>query len=119
MTNGTMAASRYLQTPTKNVDTVSQSPTPRKILGLKSPVRPKWAVLEYRLVWREPAGQWEIYRNGVKTSSARRKKQSAVDLAILAIGADKSLAGAKARVLSVRDGQVRTEWERQKPLGSP
>ena len=93
---------------------MSQSPAPRKILGLKSSVKPNWAVLEYRLVWSEPAGQWEIYRNGVKTSSARRKKQSAVDLAIFAIGKDKSLGGANARVLSVRDGQVRTEWEREK-----
>jgi len=89
---------------------VTQSATPRRILGLKSSVQPKWAVLEYRLVWNEPAGQWDIYRNGLKTDSARRKKRSAVDLAILAIGADKSLAGAKASVVSVRDGVLRTEW---------
>jgi len=39
--------------------------------------------VEYRVVKQEPEAEWQILRNGVDTGKSRRKKQSAIDLAIL------------------------------------
>jgi hypothetical protein len=86
-------------------------PKPRKTLSLKRPVQPNWAVLEYRLVWNETSVAWDIYRNGMNTGSSRRKKRSAIDTAILAIKADHKLVGAKASVISVKDGLLKPEWQ--------
>lgn len=90
---------------------MAASPERRRILGLKSSVRPSWAVLEYRLIWNGTSGVWDIFRNGVNTGTSRRKKQSAVDLAILAIQSDRALSGAKTTVVSVKDELSKIEWQ--------
>lgn len=90
---------------------MTASPKPRKILGLKSSVRPSWAVLEYRLIWNATSGEWDVFRNGVNTGMSRRKKQSAIDLAVLAIRGDQTLSGAKTSVVSVKDALSKIEWQ--------
>jgi hypothetical protein len=87
-----------------------QNLKPRKILGLKPSIRSNWAVLEYRVIWNGACEEWVIYRNGTRTGKTRRKKQSAIDLAIIAIREDQSLTDAKATVVSIRDGVAKTEW---------
>lgn len=87
------------------------SPKPRKILGLKSPVQSCRVVLEYRLIWNGKSGEWDIFRNGVSTGTSRRKKQSAIDLAVLAIRADQALVGAKSTVVSVKGALSKIEWQ--------
>jgi hypothetical protein len=83
----------------------------RKIISLKGPVQQKIKALEYRIVWNEVSGQWDVHRNGVKTGLARRKKKSGIDLAILAIRSDESFPVANATVVSVKDGLQKTEWK--------
>ena len=97
---------------------MAASPERRSILGLKSSVRPSWAVLEYRLIWNGTSGVWDILRNGVNTGTSRRKKQSAVDLAVLAIQADQALSGAKTTVVSVKDELLKIEWQGDPPVRS-
>jgi hypothetical protein len=82
----------------------------RKILTLKAPASRKAADIEYRLVWSEIDAHWEIYRNGAKTSASRRKKQSAIDMAILAIQAEEKSPDAKVIVTSLKDRTLKTEW---------
>jgi hypothetical protein len=84
--------------------------TPRKILSLKSPVSPIAADIEYRLVWSEIRAQWEIHRNGARASASRRKKQSALDRAILAIRSEASSPDVKVIVTSLKDRILKTEW---------
>lgn len=96
---------------TNVTDTMTALPKPRKILGLKSSVRPSWAVLEYRLIWNGTSGEWDVFRNGVNTGMSRRKKQSAIDLAVLAIRGDQGLSGAKTTVVSVKDALSKVEWQ--------
>jgi hypothetical protein len=88
------------------------SPTrvPRKILSLKGPAPRFVTNIEYRVVWSEIDGHWEIHRNGVKTSACRRKKQSAIDIAILEIKTEGWPAGSKAFVTSLKDKTLKTEW---------
>ncbi|HWM60554.1 MAG TPA: hypothetical protein VNN98_00305 [Rhizomicrobium sp.] len=68
------------------------------------------ADIEYRLVWSEINAHWEIHRNGAKTSACRRKKQSAIDMAILAIQAEEKSPDAKVIVTSLKDRTLKTEW---------
>jgi hypothetical protein len=75
------------------------------------PASPTTADVEYRVVWNQISRDWEIYRNGAKTTAARRKKQSAIDIAILALRAEDRPPGAKAIVTSLKDNAVKTEWE--------
>jgi hypothetical protein len=84
--------------------------TPRKIITLKRPVSRPAPEIEYRLVWSASDAHWEIHRNGVKTSASRRKKQSAIDMAILAIQAEPRRPDAKAIVTSLKDRALKTEW---------
>jgi hypothetical protein len=83
----------------------------RRILSLKKPIQPKVAILEFRLVWNNDSGEWDIYRNRIKTGIARRKKRSAIDTAILAIRAAADDSTEKALILSVKDNVLTTEWE--------
>jgi len=48
--------------------------TLRKMLSLKPPVSPIAADIEYRLVWSEIRAQWEIHRNGARTSASPAEK---------------------------------------------
>jgi hypothetical protein len=84
----------------------------RKVLSLKRPLETKRAMLEYRLVWNDASGEWDIHRNGIKTGTARRKKQSAIDTAILAIRAAGGECAKKALILSSKDNVLTTEWEK-------
>jgi hypothetical protein len=84
--------------------------TPRKIITLKRPASRTTADIEYRIVWSETNAHWEIHRNGVKTSASRRKKQSAIDTAILAIQSEVRSSNAKAMVTSLKDRTLKTEW---------
>lgn len=84
------------------------SSTPRKILRLKVPAPA--ADIEYRIVWNQVSAHWEIHRNGAKTDAARRKKQSAIDIAIQTIQSEKRPPGTKAIVTSFKDRTLKTEW---------
>lgn len=83
--------------------------TPRKILRLKMPASRIGADIEYRVVWSEISAHWEIHRNGVRTSAARRKKQSAIDMAILAIQSEVRSPEAKVIVTSLKDRTLKIE----------
>jgi len=72
----------------------------RRILSLKKPIQPKVAILEFRLVWNNDSGEWDIYRNRIKTG-----------IAILAIRAAADDSTEKALILSVKDNVLTTEWE--------
>lgn len=66
--------------------------------------------VEYRVVKQEPEAEWQILRNGVDTGKSRRKKQSAIDLAILDARAELGTAKAKVTVTVLEAGKVTTEW---------
>ncbi len=51
---------------------------------------------------------WRM-RNGRKTGVSRRKRQSAIDMAILAIRAEERSPDAKAIVMSLKDRILKTE----------
>jgi hypothetical protein len=84
--------------------------TPRKIITLKGPVSHSAGDIEYRIVWSERDAHWEIHRNGAKTGASRRKKQSALDLAIRAIQSEVKAPEAKIVVTSLKDRALKTEW---------
>jgi hypothetical protein len=86
------------------------SSTPRKIIELKKPAAHIKADIEYRIVWNEISANWEIHRNGTKTGASRRKRQSAIDMAILAIQSEESRPDAKAIVTLLKGGTLKTEW---------
>jgi len=86
------------------------SSTPRKTIKLKMPASSALAGIEYRVVWSETGAHWEIYRNGAKTGVSRRKKQSAIDTAILAIQAEERSPGTNAIVASLKDRILKIEW---------
>src|SRR3569833_342787 len=86
----------------------------RKILSLKRPVGIKMPVLEYQLIWNEDSQEWDIYRNGLKTGTTRRKLRSAIDIAILAVQSDERARGADARIVSVKKRASTLEWTRTK-----
>jgi hypothetical protein len=77
---------------------------------LKVPASHIAAEIEYRVVWSEINAHWEIHRNGDKTSASRRKKQSAIDMAILAIKSEERSPGAKVIVTSLKDRALKIEW---------
>ena len=85
--------------------------SPRKIIRLKMPAPRLAADIEYRVVWSEISAHWEIHRNGAKTSTSRRKKQSAIDMAILAGQSEVRPAEVKVIVTSLKGRTLKTEWE--------
>jgi hypothetical protein len=80
----------------------------RRILSLKAPGAA--ADIEYRVVWNELSANWEIHRNGAKTNASRRKKQSAIDMAILKIQAEATPPQAKIIVTSWKERTLKIEW---------
>lgn len=99
--------------------TMTHLPKQRKILSLKGMVQPQNKPLEYRLIWNEANQEWDIHRNGQKTGLARRKKQSAIDRAMLAIRSDGGAQGGVAKIISMKDRVLTTEWEGTVPLDRP
>jgi hypothetical protein len=84
--------------------------TARRTIKLK-------ADIEYQVVWSETAAQWEIHRNGVKTNASRRKKQSAIDRAIIAVLSELISPEARAVVTSLKEGTIQIEWAGRSPPG--
>ena len=82
----------------------------RKIISLKAPARRRVPDIEYRIVWSEIDAHWEIHRNGAKTSASRRKKQSAIDIAILTVQSEERSPEARVIVTSLKDRILKTEW---------
>ena len=68
------------------------------------------ADIEYQVVWSETFSHWEIYRNGTKTNDARRKIQSAIDRAIVAVQSELTSPELSAIVSSFKDGTKQIEW---------
>ena len=68
------------------------------------------ADIEYQVVWSETFSHWEIYRNGTKTNDARRKIQSAIDRAIVAVQSELTSPKLRAVVSSFKDGTKHIEW---------
>ena len=83
----------------------------RPTLKLSKPVtvRVPTLIVDYRVVWNEAASQWDIKRNGVDTKASRRKRQSAIDLAIRQAKTEAG-ANAKVTVSSVEATKTKTEW---------
>jgi len=77
------------------------------------PASPVSVEIEYRVVWNDASAHWEIYRNAAKTGKSRRKKQSAIDMAIIAIRAEERSPEAKAIVVSLKDRILKIEWSSQ------
>lgn len=82
----------------------------RKTLSLKRPIVSNIVMLEYRLIWNEKSLEWDIYRNGVKTGLARRKKQSAIDMAILSVQSEEEVLRKNGKVVSMKDRMLTVEW---------
>jgi len=83
----------------------------RPILKLTKPVNirlPQAGPIDYRVIWNQAASQWDIRRNGVDTKTSRRKRQSAIDLAVRQAKAE--TAKVKITVTSVEGAKVKTEW---------
>lgn len=70
------------------------------------------ATIEYRVTWNERDAQWDVRRNGVDTNTSRRKKQSAIDLAIREAQAEVNTSRAKILVTTMEGRKVKTEWTR-------
>ena len=66
--------------------------------------------IDYRVVWNEAAAQWDIRRNGVDTKNSRRKRQSAIDLAILKAKAEQETAKGTITVATLEDGKAKMQW---------
>ena len=66
--------------------------------------------IDYRVVWNEAAAQWDIKRNGLDTKNSRRKRQSAIDLAVRQAKAELDTAKGKITVSTVEGTKTKTEW---------
>lgn len=85
----------------------------RRTLSLSKPLSAPIggaATIEFRVIWNEAAAAWDITRNGVDLHVSRRKKQSAIDLAIRKAQAEMATSAAKIVVTSVEDRKKKTEW---------
>jgi len=68
------------------------------------------ATIEFRVLWNETKAEWEIQRNGTDIESPRRKRQSAIDLAVRAARAEKAKTQAKVIVTTMDGRKAKTEW---------
>ena len=66
--------------------------------------------IDYRVVWNEAGEQWDIRRNGVDTKNSRRKRQSAIDLAVRQAKAEMETAKGTITVSTVDGTAVKTQW---------
>jgi hypothetical protein len=82
----------------------------RKILQLKVPGADTSSDVVYRVVMNTLRSEWNIFRNGVRTSNARRKKQSAIDLAIRSAQVELPSVEGKILVTTFERGKLTTEW---------
>lgn len=98
---------------------MTQTPKQRKTLTLKGAALSNNKSIEYRLIWNEASQEWDIHRDGLKTGLARRKKQSALDRAMLAIRSEGGAQASAAKIVSIKDRVLTTEWEGAVPSDRP
>jgi hypothetical protein len=85
----------------------------RPILGLSKPLKAPLAglaTIDFRVTWNEATAAWDVKRNGVDIHASRRKRQSAIDLAIRKAQAEAATSQAKIIVTSLENGKAKTEW---------
>ena len=85
----------------------------RRTLSLSKPLTTRIggaATIDFRVSWNEAAATWDVTRNGVDLKTSRRKKQSAIDLAIRKAQAEMETSQAKIIVTSIEDRKAKTEW---------
>jgi hypothetical protein len=79
--------------------------------GLGKTGHPKFADIEYRVVWNAAKQEWNVFRNGVATNiSARKKEKSAVDSAIREAKAELKAPEAIILVTCVKGREIATVW---------
>ena len=78
----------------------------RKRLSLKI------ADVEYRVLWDEAKQAWDVLRNGAATAvSARKKRKSAVDSAILDARGELAVSKAVIVVTCLEGRKLETLWK--------
>jgi hypothetical protein len=88
------------------------SKTPRPRLGIRKSATLKIVGVEYRVVWNDEAQGWDVLRNGVLTNvSARKKRKSAVDLAIHDAKAELGTSATAIIVTCLQDRKLETLWK--------
>ena len=87
--------------------------TSERIAGNRGTGRPRFADVEYRVVRTGSKDVWNVFRNGAQTEmAARKKKQSAVDLAIRTAIAELETAEIAVMVTCVEGRKVSTVWRK-------
>jgi hypothetical protein len=72
----------------------------------------KAADVEYRVLWNKANQEWDCLRNGAPTgSSARKKKQSAIDSAVRDAKAELENSDATIMVICVEARKIETVWK--------
>lgn len=66
--------------------------------------------IEYRVLKHEPDAEWTVLRNGAATGMTRRKKQSAIDMAIKDARTELESSKAKITVTVHEIGKVTVAW---------
>jgi len=83
-----------------------------RIAGNRRSGRLRLADVEYRVVRNESERAWNVFRNGAPTEvSARKKKQSAVDLAIRNAIAESETSEIAIMVTCAERRKIITVWK--------
>jgi hypothetical protein len=88
----------------------SKRPTLRLKTGSQISIKIPTKRIEYRVLKHESETEWTILRNGVSIGKPRRKKQSAIDMAIKDAQAERETSKAAITVTLFEAGKVTTEW---------
>ena len=72
----------------------------------------KLADVEYRVLWNEVELGWDVFRNGAATKVlARKKRKSAVDLAVQDAKTELAAGGASVVVTCLQGRKIETLWK--------
>lgn len=82
----------------------------RRVITLKGRQSVKSEAVEYRIIWNQDNAAWEVFRDGMDTGLSRRKKQSAIDIALQAVEKAGETRTANVKIVSVRDRKLIVEW---------
>jgi hypothetical protein len=90
---------------------VVERTTNERVTGHRKRGSLKLADVEYRVFWNEAELGWDVFRNGAATKvSARKKRKSAVDLAVQDARTE-SAGGASVVVTCLQGLKIETLWK--------
>lgn len=81
----------------------------RKVEGVKNHIKPH--EIEYRVMWDQSRGRFDVFRGDDRTSSFSRQQGTAIGLAVREAQQEALQSGKKIIVTSMRNGKRIVEWD--------